>query len=112
MRPGPLAVGVRVLDAHGHGVCHLSHPRRPAVVAHVADDDRAVAEAELRAVTLADLQALDEPERSLEPGDGFSHIRVDQHRDHGGRGRERLGFTRPILPDRDAANLLGLLHAA
>ena len=44
VRPRVLAVGVRVVDPHQHRVRHLARPRRPAIVAHVADDDRAVAD--------------------------------------------------------------------
>ena len=64
MRPRAGTMGVRVVDAHQDRVGRLARPRRPAVVADVADDHRAVAEGELRAMVLADLQSLDEPERA------------------------------------------------
>ena len=63
MRPRPRAMGVRVLDAHHHRVRDLARSRGPALVADVTDDDRAVAETELRAVVLADPHALDEAKR-------------------------------------------------
>ena len=47
----------------------------------VADDDRSLADAELRAVALADPDSLDEPERSGQPVDRLAHVRVDEHRD-------------------------------
>ena len=50
------------------------------VAAHVADDQRPVAEGQLRAMALADPHALDEPERRPEPLDRLAHIGVDEHR--------------------------------
>jgi len=62
-------------------------------VSDVADDHGAVlADSELRAVVLADSQSLRESERRREPGDRLPYVRVDQHRDHGGRGH------RPVRP--------------
>ena len=58
MRPRPLAVRAGVLHPHEHRARRLAGPRRAAVVAHVGDDHRAVAEAHLRAVVLADPHAL------------------------------------------------------
>ena len=64
-----LAVGGCVLDPHHHPVRHLAGARRPLRVTHVGDDHCAsLADAELRAVALADAHPLGEPERSLEPG--------------------------------------------
>ena len=80
MRPGALAVRVRVLHAHHHGVRDLARSRRSAVVAHVADDHGAVAEPELGAVILPDLHPLGEPERLAQPGDRLPHVRVDRAR--------------------------------
>ena len=77
---------------HHRGV-DLARPRRPAPMAHVAHDQCPVAEGELRAVTLADLHALDKPEGRPEPLDGLAHIGVDQHGDDRGHGMERLSFT-------------------
>jgi hypothetical protein len=43
-------------------MCDLIRPRRSAVVAHVTDDHRPVAEAELRSMILSDPNTLDKPE--------------------------------------------------
>jgi hypothetical protein len=66
---GARAVGARVLDAYRHRVGDLTRPRRPAVVARLGDDDRPLADAELRAVVLADAQAPQEAEARAEPLD-------------------------------------------
>ena len=50
---------------------------------HVRDDDRAIAHLHLRAVALADADALGESECGGEPGDGLAHVRVDQDGDDG-----------------------------
>ena len=84
VRAGALAVGTRVLDAHGHRVRDLARARRPALAADVADDHGAVAEAQLRAVVLADPHALGEAEGRAEPGDGGAHVGIDEDRDDGG----------------------------
>jgi hypothetical protein len=76
-------VGVGVFHTHHHRVGDLARPRRPAVLAHVADDDRSLAEAQLRAMVLADAYTLDEPERRAQPLHRRSHVRVDQDGDHG-----------------------------
>jgi hypothetical protein len=54
---------------------HLAGVRRAPLPAHVADDQSAVAEAQLSAVVLADPDALDEPERRAEPLDRLAHVR-------------------------------------
>ena len=57
--------------------------------ANVGDDDGAVcADAQLSPVRVADAHAFLEAEGGVEPGDGSSHIRIDQHR-RNGRGRCR-----------------------
>ena len=68
------AVRPRVLDAHQHRRGRLAGPRRPAAAADVGDDDRAVADTQLRAMALADPDALDEPERGSEPLDRLAYI--------------------------------------
>jgi hypothetical protein len=45
------------------------------LAANVRDDQRAVAEAKLRAVVLPNSHPLAEPERLGEPADGFSNVR-------------------------------------
>jgi len=85
---GALAVGVRVVDADDDRVRLLAGTRRPALVADVADDEAAVAEAQLRAVALADLQALLEAEGRLEPRHRLADVGIDEDRDdRGGRHR-------------------------
>jgi len=88
-------MGVRVVHTHHHRVRSLARSRRPTVVAHVTNDHSAGANAELRAVVLADAQSLDEAKRSAEPGDSFPHIRVDENGDHDGR---RDGAVPPHSP--------------
>src|ERR1035437_10441829 len=61
VRSGALAVGARAVHTNHHRMRDLAGPRRPAVVAHVADDRRSLANAQLRAVVLADPDALGEP---------------------------------------------------
>jgi len=75
--PSLLAVGPRVLHSHHHRVGHLVWSGRTAVPAHISDDHRAVAHAQLRAVVLTDTDPLNETEGSLEPGDRFPHVGVD-----------------------------------
>ena len=65
VRPGPFAMRADIVDPHHHRVRHLPGPRRPALAADVADDDRAVADLHLGAVILADLNPLDEPEGAV-----------------------------------------------
>ena len=80
-------VAVHVLDAHLDLVRDLAFLRRHAVAAHVADDHRAaLPHVHLRTVVVADLDALDKPERGAQPVDRRPHVRVDQDRDDGGRG--------------------------
>jgi hypothetical protein len=81
MGPGAFAMSVHVVDAHHHRVRHLTGSRWPALVADVADDDRAVAEAELRAVVFADTYPLDKAERLAEPRDCLSHVWIDEDGD-------------------------------
>jgi hypothetical protein len=66
----------------------LARPRRAAILAHVADDHRPVAEAQLRPMILPDPHALDEPERRAQPLDSRAHVGVDQDR-HDRRLRDR-----------------------
>src|SRR5262245_52086517 len=49
-----LAVGVHIVHADRHRVCHLAWSRRPTVVTHVSDDDGAVAKTQLRAMAFPD----------------------------------------------------------
>jgi hypothetical protein len=88
--PGPVrsrsgAMGVHIVHTHRDRVRHLTFSRRATVMAHVADDDRAASEGELRAVVLTDLQSLDESERGAQPGDGFAHVWVDEYGNDDGR---------------------------
>jgi hypothetical protein len=61
----------------------LARARGAAVAVHVADDQRAIAEAELRAVVLSNPHPLREAERLGEPGDRLPDVGVDEHRDDG-----------------------------
>ena len=61
--PRPFAVGLRILDSHDDRVRHLAWTRRPTVTVDVTDNDRAITEAELRPVVLADPDSLDKAER-------------------------------------------------
>ena len=79
VRPGPFAVGVHVIHADSHRVRHLTRAGRAAVAADVGDDHRAVAESELRAMVLADADALGEPECLGQPGDGLAYVRIDEN---------------------------------
>ena len=110
VRAGVLAVGVRVVHAHHHRMRRLTRTRRPAIMAHVADDHRSVAERELRAVVLADLHALDEPERRAQPVDRLAHVRVDQDGDDrgGGDGAVRLHASAQVTASDAASSTLRL----
>src|SRR5258708_2702146 len=92
-------MGVEVVDAHHHRVRHLARSRRLALSTHVADDDRAVAETELRAMVLADLHALDKAEGPAQPAHRIAHVRVDEDRyDRVGGDRSiRLHWATPAL---------------
>src|SRR3954469_8101261 len=99
VRARALAVGARVLDAHDDRVRLLARPRRAALAAHVAHDERAVPEGELRAVVLADLHALGEAERGLEERDRRAHVGIDEH------GDDRYGGDRVVaLHPRDSTD--------
>ena len=93
-RPGPLALGARVIRAHHHRVGDLTAAGRSAITPHVADDHRTVAEPELGAVVLADPHPLDEAERRRQPGHGLADIGVDQDGDDsGGRDGAAVAVT-------------------
>ena len=84
----------RILDADHHGRRDLARPRRALVVADVAEDHGAVAEAQLGAVVLADPDALDRPERRGEPVDGGAHVGIDRTGMTVADGIERFAFMR------------------
>ena len=93
-----------VVDTDHHRVRHLARSWRPALVTHVADDDRAaVTDVELRAVVLADPYSFDEPECGAEPGDRLPHVRIDEDWDDDGGRDEAVAFQaakpRPNLGD-------------
>jgi hypothetical protein len=105
LRLGPLAVGGRIFDPYHHRVSDLPWSRRPAVFPYVSDDDGSYPKGELRAVVVADPGAFDEAERSAEPVDRLTHVRVDE--DGGSRspaGTERLLFM-PSLQVKSAFRL-------
>jgi hypothetical protein len=81
IRPGAFAVSAHVVHAHHHRVRDLTGPRGPALIADVADDHRASAKAELRAVVFADTYPLDKAERIAEPRDCLSHVWIDEDGD-------------------------------
>jgi hypothetical protein len=66
--------------------CVTSPDRGGRPLVYVANDHRSLAEAELRAVVLADPYALHKPERRAQPVDGLAHVRVDEDRNDGGCG--------------------------
>src|SRR5439155_8572468 len=79
VRLRPFVVRCRVVDAHHHRMRNLAWSRRPALVAHIANDQGSVAELELRAVAFADAHALHKSECLAQPVDRRADIRVDQH---------------------------------
>jgi hypothetical protein len=95
MLAGALAVRVGVLHAHDHRVRHLVRARRPAVVAHVGNDDSTVlSDPELRPVGLPDPHTLTEAEGPRQPVDGLAHVRVDEVGDDGGLGNRAVRLER------------------
>src|ERR1700691_1123821 len=80
---GALTVRVRIVYTHHHRVRGLARPRRSAVVADITENHRAIANAQLRAVVLAYLHTLDNPERRAQPVNRRAHVRIDQDGDHG-----------------------------
>ena len=101
MPSSPLAVGGRILHPHRDRVGDLTRTWDVAVAPHVGDDQRTVAEAQLRAVVLSDADPLDEPEGLRQPGHSGTHVGVDEHGDDHGPGH---GPVRPhrSLPARAA----------
>ena len=93
IEPSVLAVGGRIVDPYHHPVRDLAGARRSLVLPHVCDDHRAsLANAELRAMALADAHPLDEPERRLEPGNRLADVGIDETGTTAADGIERLGF--------------------
>src|SRR5215472_15693599 len=84
MGPGAFAVSVCVIDAHHHVVRELAGSWRPALSTHVGNDHGPVADTQLRAVVLADPNALDKPERPAQPVDCLAYIRIDEDGNDGG----------------------------
>jgi hypothetical protein len=74
VRPSALVVRGGVDHTNHHRVRDLALPRWPTLIAHVANDDRSLAEAELRSVVLANPHALDKPERRAKPIDRSAHV--------------------------------------
>ena len=60
----PFAVGARILHPDHHRMRHLVRARWPTVIADIADDERPVAEAELRTVVIPNPNTFCKPERS------------------------------------------------
>src|ERR1035437_8141167 len=85
---GVFAVGSRVVHTHHHRMRDFAPAWWPAIMSHIANDDRSLTKAELRAVVLADPYALDESKCLGQPVDSVSYIRVDENRDNRG-GRDR-----------------------
>ena len=86
-RPRERCIDVR--HTHFEEMGHDTPGWRDLIGANVGDDDGAVhADAQLSPVRVADANAFLEAEGGVEPGDGRSHIRIDQHR-RDGRGRCR-----------------------
>jgi len=61
-------------------------------MAHVADDDRPVSKAELRAVVLADPDTLGKPEGGTQPLHRLAYVWVDEHGDDGGSRNRAVGL--------------------
>jgi hypothetical protein len=66
--------------------------RRLPLVADVGDNDSAVAELELGAVVLSDLQALLEAERLAEPFDGLADVGVREDGNNSGGWNRAVGL--------------------
>ena len=96
VRPRALAVGPGVVDTNHDRVAFLALASWAPVMTDIADDDGAVAEAELRAVVLADPDALDEAERGGEPRHRLAHVRIDED------GDDRCRRDRTIALQADA----------
>jgi hypothetical protein len=80
---------IDVRHTHFEEMSHDTGGWRDLIAANVGDDDGAVrADAQLSPVRVADAHAFLEAEGGVEPGDGRSHIRIDQYR-RNGRGRCR-----------------------
>jgi hypothetical protein len=72
----------RIVDTDEDGARDLTRRRRYLGVPNVGDDDgAATGNTELRAVVLADPDALGEPERVAQPIDGRTDVGIDQDRD-------------------------------
>jgi hypothetical protein len=93
-RPGVLAVGANVVHAHQYRVRDFTGSWGMLVPADVGDDDSAVPDAELRAMALADPEALLEPERGAEPADRLADVRVSEDGDDDSR-RNRAVWLHP-----------------
>lgn len=83
--PRALAVCIDVGHAHHHRVRHLATTRWSTVIPHVTENESTVAEAQLRAVVLADPYTLDKPEGIAKPISRFAYVRIDEDRDDSGR---------------------------
>ncbi len=89
----PLVPGLDVLNPNLHHMGHNALLRRLLLTPDVSHDHRPVlADAHLRAVTLADPGPPGEAKRRAQPRHRLPHVRVDKHRDNRGRRNGPVGF--------------------
>ena len=81
-----LEVGPCVLHSDHHRMRHLAVARWPTVVADIPDDDRPVAETELRTVVLANPNTFCESKSSAQPIDCLTNVGVNENRNNRCRG--------------------------
>lgn len=91
--PRSLAVSTSVLDSDHHLMGVAAGVRwSQRLVMDVADDEPAVAVAQLSAVVFADADPLLEAEGRLQERDRCSHIRIDEDRDDNTSGNRPVGL--------------------
>ena len=84
--------GVDIRDAHLELMRHAAGAGGDLVPLSLGHDDGAVvADAELGAMAVSDLDPLTEAERRLEPCHGGSNVGIDEHRRHRRRRRGAVG---------------------
>src|SRR5579862_2669250 len=77
-----VAEGCDVFDSEHHRLRPLLAGRGCAVIAKIGHDQRAAAEAQLRAMAGPDPYALDEPENLDQPVDGGADVRIGEFGNH------------------------------
>jgi hypothetical protein len=83
---GAFELGAHVRDTHLDHVRHHAALRGLLLSPDVGDDHRAVhTNSHLRPVRLTDTEKLDKPERSGQPSDSRTDVRIHEYWDDGGR---------------------------